>query len=657
MTAAVLADARPAGDLAMAAAGRQGRGAWSLPEVRWAAAATVLFAAGLAAHLASGPAWLAWIFFLACYAAGGWEPGLAGLRALRDRVLDVDLLMVAAAIGAATVGQVLDGGLLIVIFATSGALEAVATHRTAQAVRGLLGLAPDRAVRLRADGTEEAVDAASLDSGDLVLVRPGERIPADGQVLDGRTDVDQATITGEPLPVQKQPGDEVFAGTLNGAGAVTVRVGRAAADSVVARIVAMVEEASGTKARTQLFIEKVEQRYSVGMVTATMLLFAVPLLAGEAFQASLLRAMTFMIVASPCAVVLATMPPLLAAMANAGRHGVLVKSAVAMETAASTGVVAFDKTGTLTEGTPQLAAIRVLPASGIAERDILALAAGAENPSEHPLGRAVVAAALDAGVCLEQATAFTALPGRGITAIVAGHRIEIGSPAHLSPQADPDVVEAIAALEELGQTAAVMQIDGKPAAVLGIADRIRPAAAAASAAITRLTGAAPVLLTGDNERAAARLAAQAGISEVRAGLLPEDKVRAVRELEAAGRNVLLAGDGVNDAPALAAASTGVAMGRAGSDLALDTADVVIMRDDLTAIPAVVALSRRARRVVTANLVIAAAIIASLVSWDLAGHLPLPLGVLGHEGSTVIVGLNGLRLLSARAWPKAPGLVR
>jgi cation transport ATPase len=331
-----------------------------------------------------------------------------------------------------------------------------------------------------------------------------------------------------------------------------------------------------------------------------------------------------------------------------------------MENVAGTRVVAFDKTGTLTEGTPRLAAIRVLPSAGLDEREILALAAAAENLSEHPLGRAVVAAAREAGLATEQATGFSALPGRGITAVVAGHRIEIGSPAHLPTQADTAVDDtamddtalrdAVAALEEQGQTAAVMRIDGKPAAVLGIADRIRPAAAAAAAAITQLTGTAPVLLTGDNQRAAARLAAQAGISDVRAGLLPEDKVRAVRELEAAGRNVLLAGDGVNDAPALAAASTGVAMGRAGSDLALDTADIVIMSDDLAAVPAVIALSRRARRVVTANLVIAAVIIAGLVSWDLAGHLPLPLGVLGHEGSTVIVGLNGLRLLSARAWP-------
>jgi heavy metal translocating P-type ATPase len=618
--------------------------------VRWAAAATALFAAGLATRLPHGPGWLAWVLFLACYAAGGWGPGLAGLRALRERRLDVDLLMVAAAVGAAAIGQVLDGGLLIVIFATSGALEAVATHRTAQAVRGLLGLSPDRAVRLAADGGEETVDAASLAAGDVILVRPGERVAADGQVVDGASDVDQATITGEPLPATKEPGDEVFAGTLNGTGALTVRVSRAAADTVIARIVAMVEEASGTKARTQLFIEKVEQRYSLGMVTATVLLFAVPLLAGEALQATLLRAMTFMIVASPCAVVLATMPPLLSAMANAGRHGVLVKSAVAMEKAATTGVVAFDKTGTLTEGTPTLAAIRVLPGTGRGEQQILALAAAAENPSEHPLARAVVSAARAAGLPLPGATGFSALPGRGITASVGGHQVWIGRPAATASSAD--VSALVAALEEDGQTAAVMTIDGEPVAVLGIADRIRQGAARTVARITALTSATPVLLTGDNQRAAARLATQAGITDVRAGLLPEDKVRAVRELEASGRKVLLAGDGVNDAPAMAAASTAAAMGRAGSDLALDTAGIVIMRDDLGVIPAVIALARRARRVVTANLVIAAVIITALVTWDLAGHLPLPLGVLGHEGSTVIVGLNGLRLLPSRAWDKA-----
>jgi heavy metal translocating P-type ATPase len=690
-------------------------GAWNLPEVRWAGIATVLFAIGLVARFAAGPAWLYWAFFLLCYAAGGWEPGLAGLRALREKTLDVDLLMVAAAIGAAAVGQVLDGGLLIVIFATSGALEAVATHRTAEAVRGLLGLAPERAVRLSADGGEEAVDAASLDAGDMILVRPGERIAADGEVLDGASDVDQASITGEPLPAAKLPGDDVFAGTLNGAGALKVRVGRAAADSVIARIVVMVEEASATKARTQLFIEKAEQRYSAGMVTATVLLFAIPLLAGEEFGVSLLRAMTFMIVASPCAVVLATMPALLAAMANAGRHGVLVKSAVALEEAADASVIAFDKTGTLTEGTPRLARVALLPGAdpgeaglreaGLREDEVLALAAAAENPSEHPLARAVVSAAREAGISVVPAESFRALPGRGVTAVVGGRRIEIGSPAHLAragvgvatgiglarsvgavaggavagdavaedgdfvagrgaalggvavrldAAGDDAVLAAVAEFEEDGQTAAVMRVDGAAVAVLGIADRIRPSAAAAVGRLTALTGAPPVLLTGDNERAATRLARQAGIADVRAGLLPADKVTAIRELQAGGRKVLLAGDGVNDAPAMATASTGVAMGRAGADLTLDTADVVIMGDDLPAIPAVISLARRARRVVAANLVIAGVIITGLVVWDLAGHLPLPLGVLGHEGSTVIVGLNGLRLLRKSAWGKAAG---
>ena len=642
----------PAAAAAQVPASRRA-GLRSLPEVRWAALATALFAAGLTARFAHAPAPVGWVFFLACYAAGGWEPGLAGLRALRGKTLDVDLLMVFAAAGAAAVGQVLDGGLLIVIFATSDALEAVATHRTAQAVRGLLDLAPEQATQLDDTGGEKLIDAASLQIGDVILVRPGERIAADGQVLSGASDVDQATITGEPLPVTKNPGDEVFAGTLNGTGALRIRVSRAASDTVVARIVAMVEQASATKARTQLFIEKIEQRYSLAMVTATLLLFLIPLLAGAAFQPTLLRAMTFMIVASPCAVVLATMPPLLAAMANAGRHGVLVKSAVVMEQLGATTRVAFDKTGTLTEGTPQLTGITILPGTGLGERDVLALAAAAENPSEHPLGRAIAAAAHEAGLAIAPATEFTTAPGRGISALVAGQRVEIGSPAHLlGGQADAEAAARVAQLEDGAQTAAVMRVDGTAVALLAIADRTRPAARGAVARITEVTGATPVLLTGDNQRAATRLASQVGISDVRAGLLPQDKVTAVNDLQARGARVLLAGDGINDAPALAAAHTGVAMGRAGSDLALDTADAVIMRDDLATIPAVITLSRRARRVVTANLVIAAVIITTLATWDLAGHLPLPLGVLGHEGSTVIVGLNGLRLLRTTAWRKA-----
>src|SRR4051794_9006374 len=275
------------------------RSAASLPEMRWAAAATLLFAVGGALQLAGAPAATWWALYLACYACGGWEPALAGLQALRERTLDVDLLMIVAAIVAAAIGQVFDGALLIVIFATSGALEALATKRTEDSVAALLDLTPERATRLLPRGGEEVVDAASLAVGDRVLVRPGERIGADGVVLEGLSDVDQASITGEPLPVIKQPDSEVFAGTLNGAGALTVAVTRDPSQSVVARIVALVEEASATKARTQLFIERVEQRYSVGVVAATLALFAIPLALGADLDPTLLRAMTFMIVASP----------------------------------------------------------------------------------------------------------------------------------------------------------------------------------------------------------------------------------------------------------------------------------------------------------------------------------------------------------------------
>ncbi|MFD5128513.1 heavy metal translocating P-type ATPase [Streptomyces olindensis] len=626
----------------------------ALPEARWAAAATAFFLLALPLQLTGAPAWTWGPLYALSYATGGWEPGWEGLKALKERTLDVDLLMVVAALGAASIGQVMDGALLIVIFATSGALEALATARTADSVRGLLDLAPATATRLAPDGGEQTVPVEELAVGDTVLVRPGERVGADGRVLDGSSEVDQATITGEPLPVAKERGDEVFAGTLNGTGALRIRVERDASDSVIARIVRMVEEASETKAPTQLFIEKVEQRYSLGMVAATLAVFLVPLAFGEQLTDALLRAMTFMIVASPCAVVLATMPPLLSAIANAGRHGVLVKSAVVMERLGQVDAVALDKTGTLTEGSPRVSDIRPLPGSALKERELLALAAAAERPSEHPLARAVVDAARTRGLDLPDARDFASAPGVGVTAVVSGREVAVGAPARLSADADADgaVARAAADLEESGRTAVLVVVDGAPAGLLGIVDRLRPDAAATVAALTTLTGEAPVLLTGDNPRAAAHLAAEAGITDVRAGLLPQDKMAAVQELESAGRRVLVVGDGVNDAPALAAAHTGVAMGRAGSDLALETADAVIVRDELAAVPTTVALSRRARRLVVQNLVIAGVFITGLVVWDLAGHLPLPLGVAGHEGSTVLVGLNGLRLLRESAWRHA-----
>lgn len=623
---------------------------WSVVSVRWAAAALALFLTGLAAQLNGAPEIVWWTMYLACYLTGGWGSAWAGAQALRNKALDVDLLMIVAAIGAVAIGQIFDGALLIVIFATSGALDDVATKHTADSVKGLLDLAPEQAVLLEAgidgDDRERVVPATELVVGDRVVVRPGERIPGDGVVLSGSSEVDQCSITGESMPVVKDRGDEVFAGTVNGSGMLQLVVTRDPSNSVVARIVELVAEASATKAKTQLLIEKIERRYSVGVVAATVALIVIPLLLGAQLQSVLLRAMTFMIVASPCAVVLATMPPLLSAIANAGRHGVLVKSAVVVEHLADTSIVALDKTGTLTCGIPRLSTVEPLGA-GIGADRLLQLAAAAEQSSEHPLGRAIVDEARVRGIAIPPAEDFRALPGRGVRAVVGRDFVEVCAPH--SYRGEP--VAALAPIVESGATAALVLVNGAAIGVLGLTDQVRGDAAASVASLTALTCVSPVLLTGDNGRAARRVAQLAGITDVRAALLPEQKVEVVRGLQASGHRVLVVGDGVNDAPAMAAARTSVAMG-AGADLTLQTADGVTVRDELHTIPTIIGLARRARRIVAVNLAVAAGFIAVLVLWDLFGRLPLPLGVAGHEGSTILVALNGMRLLTNRSWRAA-----
>ncbi len=628
---------------------------WSVVSARWAAAALALFLSGLAAQFNGAPDTVWWTLYLACYLTGGWGSAWAGAKALRNKALDVDLLMIVAAIGAVAIGQIFDGALLIVIFATSGALDDLATKRTAESVEGLLALTPDQAVVVSDDGSERAVPAGELVVGERVVVRPGERIPADGVVLSGSSEVDQCSITGESMPVAKGCGDDVFAGTVNGSGVLQLMVARDPSQTVVARIVELVAEASATKAKTQLFIEKIEQRYSVGMVVATIALIAIPLLLGAALQPVLLRAMTFMIVASPCAVVLATMPPLLSAIANAGRHGVLVKSAVVVERLADTSIVALDKTGTLTCGIPRVTMVEPLDpdvVGAITSDRLLQLAAATEQSSEHPLGRAIVEEARARDIVIPAAEDFRALPGRGVRASVGRDFIEVCSPHSYRGAPLPQ----LAPILEAGATAAIVLVNGVAVGVLGLTDQVRSDAARSVASLAALTSAPPVLLTGDNGRAARLVAEHAGITDVRAALLPEQKVEAVRGLQASGHRVLIVGDGVNDAPAMAAARTSIAMG-AGADLTLQTADGVTVRDELHAIPTIIGLARQARRVVAVNLCIAATFITVLVLWDLFGCLPLPLGVAGHEGSTVIVALNGMRLLTNRSWRAAASAPR
>lgn len=620
---------------------------FAIAEVRWASIALLLFVIGAGLQISPLPAWTFWTAYLACYLAGGWEPALEGLRALRAKTLDVDLLMIAAAIGAAGIGQIFDGALLIVIFATSGALEAVLTHRTADSVRGLLSLAPERAIRRGDDGRETTVEAADLSVGDTIIVRPGERIGGDGVVVSGTSEVDESTITGESVPAEKAPGTEVYAGTVNGTGALDVDIVRDPSDTVIARIVAMVEAASSTKAKTQLFIERVEQYYSSIVVVSTVAIFALPLLMGAELTPALLRAMTFMIVASPCAVVLATMPPLLAAMATAARNGVLIKSAVAMEQLREIDLVAFDKTGTITEGTPRIHTVRVLPGVPLTPAKVLALAASVEQHSEHPLAAAITEAGRQSTESIPLATHFSSMPGMGVHGTVDHKRIDVNRPH--DHQLTSTVSNLVDSLEQSGLTVVLVSVDNVAVGLLGLRDTIRADSSDTVAELAELTGRTPIMLSGDNPRVAAAIAQRAGISDVRAGLLPDAKAEVVHSLQSQGRMVLVVGDGVNDAPALATAHSGMAMGRKGSDLALDTADAVLIRDDLSAIAKVLELSHRAHRIVIANLIIAAAFIISLAIWDLTATLPLPLGVAGHESSTVIVALNGMRLLSQRSW--------
>jgi heavy metal translocating P-type ATPase len=618
-----------------------------LPEVRAALISSSLLVLSVLAPLVHASNRVAWVLNAGCYVTAGWGPARTGLRAARQRKIDVELLMVVAALCAAGTGQAFDGALLFVIFATSRAIAAIATRRTQDSVSSLLTLAPDHAVKIVPGGGEEQVAAGCLAVGDLLLVRPGDRIAADGVVESGVSEVDQASITGEPLPAPKSPGAEVFAGTVNGVGMLRVRVTRAGGESVVARIAALVEQASATKSKTQQRLDDLEQRYSAGVVLVTGTIMLLPFLLGTPFEPSLLRAMAFMIVASPCALTLATMPALLAAIANAGRHGVLVKGAAVMERLGKTTTVVFDKTGTLTVGAPRLVRVIALPGSGFDADEILRLAAAAERASEHPVAAAITGEAAAKGLRLPEVLDFRAEPGRGVRANVAGRCVVVESAAG-GPEIAGRRTAAVRNFESAGYTVLLVAVDAVPSGILALTDGIRPDAATTIDRLAAVIDDQPVVLTGDGLAAALRTAEQVHIRDVRAPLLPGQKADAIAELQARGKRVMYVGDGINDAPALTTADVGLAMAH-GADLALETSDVVVVSEDLAVVPALISMSRRAHAVMVQNLLLAATVIAALVSIDLIATLPLPAAVAGHEGSTLVVALNGLRLLSARSW--------
>jgi Cd2+/Zn2+-exporting ATPase len=600
---------------------------------------------GVVARALGGPGWLVTSLAVLSYAAGGYYGLIEGIQALLRLQINVDLLMIVAAIGAALIGSWPEGATLLFLFSLSNLLQNYALDRSRQAIRELLDLRPATAL-VRRNGKEVEVAVESLQPGEIVIIKPGDSIPVDGTVARGESSVDQASITGESIPVEKRAGDTVFAGTVNQHGALEVRVDKEAADSTLAKIIQLVEEAQARRAPTQRFIDAFEQYYALAVIGAVALLIAIPvLLLNRPFQPTFYRAMVLLVVASPCALVISTPASILSAIADAARKGILFKGGAHLESAANIKVVAFDKTGTLTYGRPHVTDIVTL--NGYGEDELLALAAAAEAFSEHPLAQAVVHAAEKRALDVAPADEFQAYPGLGIRAQVGEAALLVGSQRLMVQEGHdlpPALAEHLERLENEGKTVLLIRNDEWMGAI-GVADEIRPDAGETIAKLKRLGVERIAMLTGDNERVARAIAGEVGVDEYHAALMPEDKVTVVKRLEETYGSIAMVGDGVNDAPALATATIGVAMGAAGTDVALETADVVLMADDLAKLPYAIALSKRARRIVWQNIAFSLSVIVLLIAGTFGINIPLPLGVVGHEGSTVLVVFNGLRLLA------------
>ncbi|MEO8550754.1 MAG: heavy metal translocating P-type ATPase [Kofleriaceae bacterium] len=579
--------------------------------------------------------------FLVGYVAGGYRQAIEGTtRLVRERELDVDLLMVVAAIGAASIGYWFDGALLIFIFALSGTLEGYASARTQRDIESLMALNPEEATAIR-EGHEVVLPVEALVVGDTVVVKPGERIPADGHVAEGTSHVNQASITGEATPVTKIAGDEVFAGTINGQGGLRIVVSKPAGATVIARIIELVREAQERRPPSQLFIERFERGYANIVVLGAILFVAIPTtVLGWTFANALYRSMVFLVVASPCALAASMMPALLSALSNGARNGVLFKGSSFVEALGKVRAVAFDKTGTLTTGSPSVTEVII---DDCATPDqVLAKSAAVETMSEHPIGAAIVAEARRRGLMISPVTDFQAIVGVGARGDVAGERWRVGK-AELFDEVPEYLRSAQRRLEEGGQTVVIVG-DSVARGVVALRDTLRPNAAEAVRALRRLGVEHVAIITGDSAATAQAVASAVGADEVHAALMPADKVRIVEQLLATYGSVAVVGDGVNDAPALATATVGIAMGASGTDVALETADVVLMADDVARIPYAIDLGRRALRVVKQNIVVALTVIVVLVLADVLGRITLPVGVIGHEGSTLLVTLSGLRLL-------------
>jgi Cd2+/Zn2+-exporting ATPase len=626
-----------------------------------AMAAAALLAGWLCQRQDASPwAWAS--LYVVSYVVAGWGAFAEGLHALRRGRLDIDFLMAVAALGAAAIGEYAEGAMLLVLFSLGHGLEHYAMGQARKAIRSLGRLTPKSAwVKRGADFTEVPIEDVAI--GDVVRVRPAERVPMDGAVAAGNSSIDQSPITGESVPVEKGPGDDVFAGTLNGDGLVEVKVTRLAADSTVARMIRMVEEAQGQKSTTQRYAERFTRVYVPAVIAATVVMAVLPPVIGWlSWPEAFLRAMTLLVGASPCALAISTPAAVLAGVARAARHGILIKGGAHLESLGAIRCFAMDKTGTLTVGRPTLRRIAAFP--GSTDEEVLRMAASLEDHSTHPLANAVTGAARARSIAYAPAQDTQAIRGKGMSGTVDGKRVHLGAlrlfegegtapgTAGGPPSATAEARAAIASLEQEACTAMLVAVDGHFTGAIGMIDGPRPEAAEAIATLHALGVRPVVMLTGDNQAVGNAVGRLVGVDEVHASLMPERKIELVRELQAKHGAIAMVGDGVNDAPALAAATVGIAMGKSGTDVALEAADVALMSDDLMRLPFAVGISRASRAIVRQNVFISMGMVFTLIPLAITGVVPIWLAVIMHEGSTVAVVLNGLRLLGYRA-PVAP----
>ena len=616
------------------------RGRWAIPVISGA-----LIIASWIASGAFGATLAADGFMLAAAVVAGWRIAVNAVRALMARDIGIDALVTVAAIGAILIGNYWEAAAVTFLFAVGNALEAATLNKTRSALQELIAVAPDVAVVLR-DGGQVTVPAAEVADGETVIVKNGAKVPVDGVVIDGSGAIDQASITGESVPVDKREGDQVFAGTVSRGGFLQVRATGVGADTTLARIIHRVEEAQDAKAPTQTFMERFSRWYTPGIIVLAVV-------AGLAFR-DVELALTLLVIGCPGALVISIPVSIVSGIGRAARDGILIKGGEFLETAADIDLVAVDKTGTLTVGEPHL--VDVIPVGDATRRDVLAAAARAEAGSEHPLAAPILEAARDEGLSVELPETVESVPGKGILAVADGERILVGNPALLEQFAvdSPAAADLAAELAYAGSTPMIVASGNRALGVIAVADEVRDMAADMVAGLHRIGVRDVVMLTGDVEPVARAIGDATGVDDIRASLLPEDKYEAVESYRAAGRTVAMVGDGVNDAPALAAADIGVAMGAAGSAVAVESADIALMSDDLLKLPEAIDLAKRTNRVMKQNIFIALVTVAALLAGVFAGGVTMAIGMLVHELSVLVVIVNAMRLLRRRTFTRGSG---